>query len=104
MNCHKEENAIINISIMFLGPIASFVHKNKLELAVERSLSFQELMQQLEDFYPGIYKLITGNETVHKVQEGIVVLINGRAIGGENFEVIINAGDEVVFMTALAGG
>lgn len=94
----------MTVSVRFIGSFRSLSGKNKVELSVEGSSPFREVVKMVVEELPRLHWALIDPEC-ETPKTDMLVLVNGKEISVLNsFETMIKDGDEVVFVPVVHGG
>ena len=78
------------ITVLFFGPVAEQVGKNRLEIEFQAGMRLQNLRDQLQGLYPEAFNMVS------------IAAVNGNH--ERDMSVTLQDHSEVVFMSKFSGG
>jgi len=95
----------VQIRVRYLGQISAVVKKREENVEVASRMTVSTLLKHLADGYGAAFTGEVLDEGGHAVREGVIVTVNGRAIGQlQGIETQLQGGDVVTLLPLFAGG
>ncbi|MFX1275262.1 MAG: MoaD/ThiS family protein [Promethearchaeota archaeon] len=93
-----------SIKIEFLSILSEFIDRDELEIPIQNKISLDSLIEKMIEKYGDEFRnrILDDNGNLHKF---ILLAINGNQItSSDEMDILIQSGDEVSFIPAIAGG
>ncbi len=95
----------MRVQVQYLGPIRLHLNKKTEEIELGEKSSILDLLVALSDKYGDWFRKEILDDRKQNIAEGMVVTINGRAIGQlGGMSTLLRDGDDVVLLPFFAGG
>ena len=95
----------MRVQVQYLGPIRLHVNKKAEEIELVEESSILDLLRMLSDKYGDWFRKEILDDKKQNIAEGMVVTINGRAIGQlGGMSTSLKEGDDVILLPFFAGG
>ncbi len=95
-----------SVKIRFLSLLADAMSAEKIVLSFNNQLTIESILDKLAaEFGKDFVELIYGPSKKEKLSKFIITILNGKDIRSINgLTTIVQDGDEISFMPAIAGG
>jgi MoaD family protein len=95
----------MRIKVQYLGPVRVLLNRREEEIEISLKTTICELLKKLSITYGKEFEWEVFEEDGEKVREGLIVTVNGIAIGQLNgLETNLKLGDTVALLPHFAGG
>jgi molybdopterin converting factor small subunit len=95
----------MKVQAQYLGPIRLHLNKKTEEVELGEKSSILDLLVALSENYGDWFRKEILDDKKQNITEGMVVTINGRAIGQlGGMSTLLRGGDDVVLLPFFAGG
>ncbi len=95
----------MKIHVQYFGQVGAFLNKREEEVEVSSPATVLQLLQHLAHAYGDAFEEEVLEDDGKNVREGLLVTVNGRAIGRlEGVHTELNAHDVLALLPLFAGG
>jgi MoaD family protein len=95
----------MRVQVQYLGPIRLHSNKKAEEIELVEESSTLDLLRMLSNKYGDLFRKEILDEKKQNIAEGMIVTINGRAIGQlGGMSTSLKDGDDVILLPFFAGG
>ena len=95
----------MKVTIKYLGQISAVLNKREEEIDVSSKTTVYDLLKKLAIRYGKVFEGEIFEEEGKTVREGLIVTVNGRAIGQlQGAKTMLNVKDSVTLLPLFTGG
>jgi len=95
----------VKVTVQYLGQVSAVLNKSREEVEVSSKTTVYTLLKQLADRYGEAFEGEVFEEEGKTVREGLIVTVNGRAIGQlQGIKTRLNVKDVVTLLPLFTGG
>jgi MoaD family protein len=95
----------VKVRLQYLGQISAVLHKRGETVEAASKTTIYTLLKQLTGEYGDVFKREVFDEGEKEVREGVIVTVNGRAIGQlQGTDTRLQGGDVITLLPLFAGG
>lgn len=95
----------MKVTVQYLGQVSAVLNKSREEVEVSSKTTVYTLLKQLADRYGEAFEGEVFEEEGKAVREGLIVTVNGRAIGQlQGIKTRLNVKDVVTLLPLFTGG
>jgi len=95
----------MKVKVQYLGPIRAALNKKDEEIEVSLKATVYELLRKLSNTYGNVFEVEVFEEDGGNLRDGLVVTVNGMAIGQlDGVKTRLKLGDVVTLLPLFAGG
>jgi MoaD family protein len=95
----------VKVTVQYLGQVSAVLNKSGEEVEVSSKTTVYTLLKQLADRYGEVFEGEVFEEEGKAVREGLIVTVNGRAIGQlQGIKTRLNVKDVVTLLPLFTGG
>ena len=91
--------------MQYLGPVRAMLNKREEEVEISLKTTVYELLRNLSNTYGKAFEDEIFEDDRKNVRDGLVVTVNGKAIGQiDGVQTGLKAGDVITLLPLFAGG
>jgi len=95
----------MNVQVQYLGPVRILVNKQEEEVELSSGTTIYELLQKLAVIYGQAFDREIFEDDRQSIREGLIITINGIAIGQLNdLQTPLKSEDVVTLLPCFSGG
>ena len=95
----------MKVKVQYLGPIRAMLNKREEEIEVTLKTTIYELLRKLSSVYGKAFEVEVFEDDRKNIRDGLIVTVNGKAIGQLNgVGTGLKVGDVVTLLPLFAGG
>ena len=95
----------MKIKVQYLGPIRIIINKQEEEVEITPKTTVLQLLKKLVNAYGRTFKREVFEEASEELLEGLIITINGKAVGQLNgTKTELKPGDAVALLPLFTGG
>ena len=95
----------MKITVQYLGQVSAVLNKRGEEVEVSSKTTVYTLLKQLAEMYGEAFEGEVFEEEGKAVREGLIVTVNGRAIGQlQGIKTRLNVNDVITLLPLFTGG
>jgi MoaD family protein len=95
----------VKVTVQYLGQVSAVLNKRGEEVEVSSKTTVYTLLKQLANRYGEVFEGEVFEEEGKAVREGLIVTVNGRAIGQlQGIKTRLNVKDVVTLLPLFTGG
>ena len=95
----------MKVTVQYLGQVSAVLNKSREEVEVSSKTTVYTLLKQLADRYGEAFEGEVFEEEGKAVRDGLIVTVNGRAIGQlQGIKTRLNVKDVVTLLPLFTGG
>jgi len=95
----------LKIKVQYLGPVRVMLNKREEEVEISLKTTVYELLRKLSNAYGKAFEEEVFEDDRKNIRDGLVVTVNGKAIGQiDGVQTELKAGDVITMLPLFAGG